>query len=56
MGMTEPVSSRDLRLETIFGQPPDTAEINFDGPRSAVCVMESLTAAALGSNSIVQSD
>ena len=52
----EPVSSRDIRLEMTFGQPPDTASINFEGSRSMVWVMESLTAAPKGSSSIVQSD
>jgi hypothetical protein len=51
-----PVSSRDFRLEMIFGQPPDTATMNFEGSRSMVCVMESLTAVPLGSNSIVHRD
>ena len=27
----EPVSSSDFRLEMIFGQPPDTAPISFEG-------------------------
>ena len=40
----EPVSSRDLRLETTFGQPPDTAAMNFEGSRSIVWVMVSLIA------------
>ena len=31
-----PVSSRDFRLEMIFGQPPETASINFEGSRSMV--------------------
>ena len=39
-----------------FGQPPDTASMNFEGSRSMVWVMESLTAVPLGSSSIVQSD
>src|SRR5262249_59349185 len=52
----EPVSSRDLRLEMIFGQPPDTATISFEGSRSIEWVMESLTAGPMGSSSIVQSD
>src|SRR5208283_5113612 len=39
-----------------FGQPPDTASMNFDGSRSMLWVMESLTAVPLGSNSIVHSD
>jgi hypothetical protein len=29
----EPVSSRDFSLEMIFGQPPDTAAMNFEGWR-----------------------
>src|SRR6185437_16686486 len=53
---TEPVSSRDFRLHRIFGQQPDTASISFEGSRSMVWVMESLTAVPLGSNSIVQRD
>src|SRR5499433_3943220 len=52
----EPVSSRDLRLEMTFGQPPDTASINFERSRSMVWVMESLTAVPLGSSSIVHCD
>src|SRR5260370_25004572 len=52
----EPVSIRDFRLEMTFGQPPDTAAINFEGSRSMVWVMESLTAVPLGSISIVHSD
>src|SRR5262249_9572027 len=52
----EPVSSRDFRLEMIFGQPPETAAMNFEGSRSIVWVMESLTAVPLGSSSIVQRD
>src|SRR5579863_6840575 len=52
----EPVSSRDFRFEMIFGQPPDTAAMNFEGSRSIVWVMESLTAVPLGSNSMVHSD
>src|SRR5215831_18143981 len=39
-----------------FGQPPDTASMSFEGSRSMVWVMESLTAGPLGSSSIVQSD
>ncbi len=31
-----------------FGQPPDTASMNFEGSRSMVWVMESLTAVSLG--------
>src|ERR1700751_542256 len=52
----EPVSSRDLRLEMTFGQPADTAAMNFEGSRSMVWVMESLTAVPLGSSSIVHRD
>src|SRR5262249_42230984 len=52
----EPFSSRDLRLEMTFGQPPDTASMNFEGSRSMVWVMESLTDVAKGSSSIVHSD
>src|SRR5262249_61897783 len=52
----EPVSSRDLRLEMTFGQPPDTAPMNFEGSHSMVWVMESLTAVPLGSSSIVHRD
>src|SRR5262245_39625189 len=52
----EPDSSRDFRLEMIFGQPPDTASMNFEGSRSMVWVMESLTAVPLGSSSIVHCD
>src|SRR5579863_10247135 len=50
----EPVSSRDLRLERTFGQPPETAAMNFEGSRSMVWVMESLTAVPKVSSSIVQ--
>jgi hypothetical protein len=32
----EPVSSSDFRLDMIFGQPPDTASISFEGSRSMV--------------------
>src|SRR5262244_3909112 len=52
----EPVSSRDLRLEMTFGQPPDTASMNFEGSRSMVWVTDSLTAVPVGSISIVQRD
>src|SRR5579883_154462 len=52
----EPVSSSDFRLEMIFGQPPDTAPISFEGSRSIVCTMESFTADPLGSSSSVQSE
>src|SRR5215813_12981045 len=52
----EPVSSSDFRCETIFGQPPDTAAISFEGSRSMVWVMESLTAGPVGSSSIVQKE
>src|ERR1700683_2141789 len=52
----EPVSSRDFRLEMIFGQPPDTAVMSPEGSRSMVWVMESLTAVPLGSNSMVHSE
>src|SRR5271170_5521176 len=52
----EPLSSRDFRLEMIFGQPPDTASMNFEGSRSMVWVIESLTAVPLGSSSIVHSE
>src|SRR5215831_10707709 len=52
----EPVSSKDLRLEMTFGQPPDTAAMNFEGSRSMVWVIESLTVVPTGSSSIVQSD
>src|SRR5208282_2003378 len=52
----EPVSSRDLRLEMTFGQPPDTASMNFEGSRSMLWVMDSLTDVPLGSSSIVQSE
>src|SRR5512147_2031262 len=52
----EPVSNRDFRLEMTFGQPPDTAAMKFEGSRSMLWVMESLTAAPLGCSSIVQSD
>src|SRR5579885_3402066 len=54
--MIAPVSSSDFRLEMILGQPPDTAPISFEGSRSIVWMMESLTADPLGSNSIVQRD
>jgi hypothetical protein len=43
----EPVSSRDLRLEMTFGQSPATAAMHFEGSRSMVWVMESLTAVPL---------
>src|SRR5262252_961932 len=36
----EPLSSSDFRLEMIFGQPPDTAVMSFEGSRSIVWVME----------------
>src|SRR5512139_2590291 len=52
----EPVSSRDFRLEMTIGQAPDTATMKFEGSRSMVWVMESLTAGPLGSSSIVQRD
>src|SRR5437870_1819597 len=52
--MVEPVSCRDLRLEMIIGQPPDTAVISFEGSRSMVWVMESFTARPTGSSSMVQ--
>src|SRR5215469_13502727 len=52
----EPLSSRDFRLEMIFGQPPDTASMKFECSRSMMWVMESLTAVPLGSSSIVHSD
>src|SRR5438445_12326970 len=39
-----------------FGQPPDTAAMSFEGSRSMVWVMESLTAVPLGSSSIVHCD
>lgn len=52
----EPVSSRDFRLAMTLGQPPDTAAMNFEGSRSMVWVMESLTAVPLGSSSIVHCD
>ena len=39
-----------------FGQAPDTATMKFEGSRSMVWVMESLTAGQLGSSSIVQCD
>src|SRR6185312_8852072 len=51
-----PDSNRDLRLDRTFGQPPETAAINFEGSRSMVWVTESLTAAPLGSSSMVHSD
>ena len=40
----EPVSSSDLRLELTIGQAPDTAAMIFEGSRSMVWVMKSLTA------------
>src|SRR5215468_2205409 len=52
----EPVSSRDLRLEMTLGQPPDTAAMNFEGSRSMVWVIESLTALPGASSSIVHCD
>src|SRR5262249_40164265 len=51
-----PVSSSDFRLERTLGQPPETAVMNFEGSRSMVWVIDSLTAPALGSSSIVQSE
>src|SRR5262249_10380211 len=50
----ERVSSRDFSLEMPFGQPPATASMNFEGSRSMVWMMESLTAGPLGSSSNVQ--
>src|ERR1700751_2393463 len=52
----EPVSSSDFRFEMTFGQPPETASMNFEGWRLMAWVMESLTAAPLGSISMVHSD
>src|SRR5262245_9532145 len=46
----EPVSSRDFRLDTTFGQPPDTAAMNCEGSRSMVWVIESLTTDSIGSS------
>ena len=43
----EPVSSRDFRLEMTIGQALDTAAMNFEGSRSMLWVMESLTAGPL---------
>src|SRR5580692_5657444 len=40
----------------IFGQPPETATISFEGSRSMVWVIESFTADPLDSISIVHSD
>jgi hypothetical protein len=40
----------------IFGHPPETASMNFEGSRSMVWVMVSLTAVPLGSSSIVHSE
>ena len=45
-----------LGAEMTFGQLPDTASMNFEGSRSMVWVMESLTAVPLRSISIVQSE
>lgn len=39
-----------------FRQPPETATINFEGSRSMVCVMTSLTTGPMDSSCIVQSD
>jgi len=36
---TSPVSSSDLRLERMRGQPPDTAVMSFDSGRSISWVM-----------------
>ena len=52
----EPVSSRDFRLEMIFGQPPETASMSFEDSRSMVCVKESLTPVTTDSSSIVHYD
>src|SRR5258708_30481005 len=49
----EPVSIMDFRLEMLFGQPPDTPVIIFEGSRSMVRRIVSLTAGPLGSTSIV---
>src|SRR5205085_7459127 len=53
---TAPVSSSDLRLDKIFGQPPETASTSFDPSRSTLCVIVSLTACPVGTSSIVHSD
>ena len=39
-----------------IGQAPDTAAMKFEGSRSMVWVMESLTAVPMGSSSIVHCD
>src|SRR5581483_4862600 len=52
----EPVSSRDFRFERTFGHPSDTAAMRFDGSRSIVWVIDSLTASPLASSSIVHSE
>jgi len=49
---TSPVSSNDLRLERIFGHPPDTASITFESARSIEWWIVSFTADSCGSSSI----
>jgi hypothetical protein len=49
-----PVSSSDLRLERMRGQPPDTAAMNLESSRSIVRAMVSLTASPAGSISNTQ--
>jgi len=53
---TEPVSSSDLRLDRICGQPPETARINSEPSRSILWLTVSLVASPAGSISITQSD
>src|SRR5512146_1085434 len=52
----EPVSSRDLRLDSTLGQPPETAKMNFEGSRSTLWVTVSLTDVPSGSSSMTHSD
>ena len=52
-GRALPVSNRLLRFERIFGQPPETASINFDSGRSISCRMVSFTNPFIGSICIV---
>jgi len=51
---SSPVSRRDLRLDRMRGQPPETASMSFESARSIAWVMVSLTAPSVGSSAIVQ--
>ena len=51
---TSPVSSSDLRLERMLGQPPDTASMSFEPATSIEWVSVSFTAPSVASSSIVQ--